>query len=87
MSKYGIRIAGAPNTLVVWIPSEPHGTSLQNFSPDDRYTDFFQRGLAFVTSARLPGIWAKYQKSQLSHAQAAEALHNPDGSGDEKFTQ
>ncbi|KAF8809194.1 hypothetical protein BYT27DRAFT_7284279 [Phlegmacium glaucopus] len=84
MSRYGIRIASAPNTLIAWIPSEPHGTSLQNFSPGDSDPDFFQRGLAFVTSSRLPSIWAKYQKARLSHAEALEVLENP-GSSDEKF--
>ncbi|KAF8812734.1 hypothetical protein BYT27DRAFT_7071704, partial [Phlegmacium glaucopus] len=33
MSRYGIHIASAPNKLIAWIPSEPHGTSLQDFSP------------------------------------------------------
>ncbi|KAF8235705.1 hypothetical protein L208DRAFT_1255318, partial [Tricholoma matsutake] len=84
MSKYRIHIAGAPNALVGCIPSEPHGTSLQNLSPDDADTGFFQRGMAFVTSSRLPGIWKKYQKAQLSHAQALEVLQNSH-SGDENF--
>ena len=82
MSKYGIRIAGAPNSLVVWIPSEPHDTSLQNFSPTDKDPGFFQRGLAFVTSARLPKIWAKYQAAQINRAAALEALQDAD---DEQF--
>jgi hypothetical protein len=86
MSKYGIRIAAAPNTLVVWTPSDPHGTSLQNFAPGDQGVHFFQRGLAFVTSACLPSIWATYQRAQLSRAQAVAALHNEgSGSEDEKF--
>ncbi|KAF8233007.1 hypothetical protein L208DRAFT_1269135, partial [Tricholoma matsutake] len=49
ISKYGIQIHRAPNTLVVWISSEPHGTSLQDFSPQDEEPDFSQRGIAFVT--------------------------------------
>jgi len=88
MSKYRIRIAGASNTLVAWKPSEPHGTSLQDFSPEDEDPSFFQRGLAFVTSARLPAIWAKYQAAELSHAEALEDLQNPKaGASDEKFEQ
>ena len=85
MSKYGIRIAGAPDSLVAWIPTEPHGTSLQNFSPADAVPDFSQKGLAFVTSARLPKIWARYQNAEFSHAAALKALREDVGSGDEKF--
>jgi hypothetical protein len=33
MAKYGICIHAAANMLVIWIPGEDHGTSLQNFPP------------------------------------------------------
>ena len=85
MSKYGIRIAGARDSLVAWVPSEPHGTSLQNFSPEVPVPDFYQRGLAFVTSPRLPKIWEKYRNAELSRTEALKALQEDAGSGDEKF--
>jgi hypothetical protein len=89
MAKYGIRIHAAANTLVIWIPGEDHGTSLQNFSPpvkgSDPDPDFFQRGLAFVTSGRLVGVWKKYQKSQLSQQAAAKALYGKGAPSDEIF--
>jgi hypothetical protein len=70
MAKYGIRVRAAANTLVGWIPGEDHGTSLQNFSPPVKGRNFdpnfSQQGLAFVTSARLPGVWERYREAQLS---------------------
>ncbi|KJA24740.1 hypothetical protein HYPSUDRAFT_102519, partial [Hypholoma sublateritium FD-334 SS-4] len=30
---YGVRVQLAPNTLIVWRPSEPHVTSLPNIEP------------------------------------------------------
>jgi hypothetical protein len=91
MAKYGIRIRAAANTLVVWKPRDDHGTSLQNFSPpavkggNNPDPNFFQRGLAFVTSARLPGVWRRYQKAQLSQEGAAEALYGEGSPSDEIF--
>jgi hypothetical protein len=77
MAKYGIHIRVAANTLVVWIPGKDHGISLQNFPPQDKGSDpnpnFFQRGLTFVTSGSLAGVWEKYQKAQLSQQAASEA--------------
>lgn len=85
IAKYGIRIRGAPNTLVVWIPSEPHGTSLQDFSPLDKDPTFSQRGLAFVTSPRLKSVWEKYKKKLMDRAKALESLYGECAEGDELF--
>jgi hypothetical protein len=85
ISKYGIRIQAAPNTLVVWSPSEYHGTSLQDFSPLDEDPAFSQRGLAFVTSPRLKGVWEKYKKNLVDQVEALEALYGPNAECDELF--
>ena len=85
ISKYGIRIRGAPNTLVVWIPSELHGTSLQDFSPLDKDPAFSQRGLAFVTSSQLKSVWEKYKKKLMDQAEALKALYGECAEGDELF--
>jgi hypothetical protein len=66
-------VQGAANTLVAWIPSEPHGTSLQDVDPSDSNPAFCQRGLAFVTSNRLPSVWQKYIQGQITHANATQA--------------
>jgi hypothetical protein len=49
-AKHGVRVAGAPNTLVAWKQRQYHGTSLQDIDPEDPSPAFSQRGLAIVTS-------------------------------------
>ncbi|GLB37799.1 hypothetical protein LshimejAT787_0408500 [Lyophyllum shimeji] len=78
LAKYGIRVQGAPNTVVVWLPGEAHGTSLQDIHPDDCNPPFCQRGLAFVTSNRLVGVWEKYLAGQVSMKDVEEALLEDD---------
>ena len=85
ISKYGIRICGAPNTLVVWIPSKPHGTSLQDFSPQDAEPDFSQRGIAFVTPSWLKSVWEQYELKLVDQAGAMEALYGREAKGSEIF--
>ena len=45
LARYGVRIQQAPNTLIVWIPSNAHGTSLPDVHPDEVAPTFYQRGL------------------------------------------
>jgi hypothetical protein len=85
ISKYGIRIQAASNTLVVWSPSEYHGTSLQDFSPLDEDPAFSQRGLAFLTSPWLKGVWEKYKKNLVDQVEALEALYGPNAKCDKLF--
>jgi hypothetical protein len=65
VSKYGIRVHSAPNTLVIWQPRMPHGTSLQNLSPDDPTPAFSQTGMSIVTSNRIHAAWTKYVAAGL----------------------
>ena len=62
MAKYGIRVAGATNTLVAWKPKDFHGTSLQKVDPADEVSTFWQTGLAIVTSPRIIKVWQDYQR-------------------------
>lgn len=84
LARYGIRIQAAANTLIVWIPEEEHGTSVPDLDPYDANPAFCQRGLAFVTSNRLPGIWRKYLSGLLDHARA-EAEIDGDGEDSEDY--
>ena len=84
MSHYGICIRAAANMLVAWIPREPHGTSLQNFSPYEE-ASFYQHGLSFVTSPRLNGVWECYQQKELTQVQATDELWSEDAPGDKLF--
>jgi hypothetical protein len=66
VSQYGIRVQGAPNTLVIWKPGHKHGTSLQKLSPTDRAPRFTQTGMSIVTSGRIRKIWEKYQATGVA---------------------
>ncbi|TFK72410.1 hypothetical protein BDN72DRAFT_749459, partial [Pluteus cervinus] len=74
MSKYGIRIAGAANSLIFWNPQEPHGTGLQDYDPGDGNPGFFQAGLCAFVPNRLPKVWKQYRDNELTHAQAMQEL-------------
>jgi hypothetical protein len=81
LASHGVRIQAASNSLIVWRPRLIHGTSLTYQNPDlskPSTTDFFQQGLAFVTSRRLPGAWEKYQAKKLSQEDAEALLDHHD---------
>jgi len=50
MGSYQIHIQAAPNTLIIWVPADIHGTSLQNLDPNDENLAFIQTGITIVTS-------------------------------------
>ncbi|RDB18282.1 hypothetical protein Hypma_000646 [Hypsizygus marmoreus] len=81
-AKYGIRVQAAPNTVIVWIPTDAHGTCLPNYHPNDNEPPLLQRGLAFVTSNRLPSVWQAYVDGHISHARA---LHEITQRSDERY--
>lgn len=78
LAKYGVRIRGASNTLVVWCPGELHGTSLQDREPGDDGCDFEQSGMAIIAIARLTQVWKEYQAKMLTAEQAGEVLSKED---------
>jgi len=67
------------------MPRDVHGTSLQDFSPNHEHPEFYQRGLAFVTSNRLLGAWRRYQEALITKKQAWKEVFGDGGSSDEKF--
>lgn len=77
LSKYGIRIHQAANTLIIWCPEEAHGTSLPSFHPKESDPSFCQRSIAFVTSNRLESAWRQLQSGALTRQEASKlALEN-----------
>ncbi|KAG6835879.1 hypothetical protein H0H93_013719 [Arthromyces matolae] len=60
LARYGVRVQMDADTMVAWRPDDLHGTSLPKAEPDDKDPIFKQRGMAFVTSPRLPGVWKDY---------------------------
>ncbi|KAJ3554188.1 hypothetical protein NP233_g12477 [Leucocoprinus birnbaumii] len=74
IASHGIRIQAAANTMIIWKPELWHGTSLSLQDPKSLITGYRQRGLAFVTSSRLPKAWARYSTGQLTKEAAEEWL-------------
>lgn len=67
ITEYGIRVRAAANTLIAWQPKDWHGTSLPLMNPVDSSKEYHQRGLAFVTSSRLPRaikLWREGKKRE-----------------------
>lgn len=71
-SHYGIRIQAASNTLVIWKPTKPHGTSLQNLDPRDPSPQSWQSGMSIVTSNRIEKIWNCYWDGMLEASDSEE---------------
>ena len=71
---YKMRIQAAPNTLVVWLPTDIHGTSLQDLDPKEENPQFLQTGLAIVTPNRLPLVWGKFCKGELKYQEMVRRL-------------
>ena len=85
LARFGVRIRQAPNTLIVWLPNEAHGTSLPDAHPDDPNPPFVQRGLAFVTSVRIAGAWKEYQSNQKTAEQAQKMAEVVDDDKYERY--
>ncbi len=81
IAQYGVRIQAAANTIIAWQPRDWHGTSLHALCGTDDRSDptYHQRGLAFVTSARLKSVWLKYKGNQYSRSQAINELYPENG--------
>ncbi|TFK60762.1 hypothetical protein BDN72DRAFT_778991, partial [Pluteus cervinus] len=78
ISQYGIRVEQAPNTVVVWMPKQPHGTSLQHLDPFDKEPPFLQTGLAFVTSPRILKVWDDFEHKRITKEEALNLLDEKD---------
>jgi hypothetical protein len=77
LAKYGIRVRSAPNTLVVWMPEEDHGTGLPNITPHEVQTGFYQAGMSIVTSAHISSSWKKYVEQNKDASVLADGDYYP----------
>jgi len=85
-SKYGIRVMGHSDSLIAWVPSHFHGTSLQDYSPSSgMVSEFYQDGLVIITPNRIPGLWKKYamQQATLEEVREGVLLDSEDDEEDE----
>ncbi|EDR02770.1 uncharacterized protein LACBIDRAFT_332047 [Laccaria bicolor S238N-H82] len=85
IGSYKMRIQAAPNTLVVWIPSDVHGTSLQDLNPRNLNPEFLQTGIAIVTPNQLPSVWNVFCDSEMKYEEMLSNVIRDlgDGHGDE----
>lgn len=77
LSDFGLLIEASQNSLVVWKPSEYHGTTLTNINPMD--TDppgFNQSGCSIALSKRLAKSWEIYLQRVLTEEEVANAFEN-----------
>ncbi|KAH6890911.1 hypothetical protein BKA70DRAFT_1120080, partial [Coprinopsis sp. MPI-PUGE-AT-0042] len=89
---YGVCIRMAEDTSIAWKPSDFHTTSLGSYDPEiafERHEDdetMNQQGMAFVTSNKLPTVYAAYAaKQQLTGVQRVEgALAELNALGEEE---
>ncbi|KAL0065369.1 hypothetical protein AAF712_007574 [Marasmius tenuissimus] len=67
------RVQAARNTLVVHIPEEEHGTSLQDVDPEDpEPEEVNQAGMSIFTSNLLPGVFRKFVEGLITCSEAEE---------------
>ncbi|KAF8351718.1 hypothetical protein F5887DRAFT_874065 [Amanita rubescens] len=78
IARYGIRVANATNTLIAFMPTHFHGTSLPLCDPTDDNPSYVQRGLSLVTPIRLPKTWADYQAGLINKTTAIALLYTDD---------
>ena len=69
IASHGVKIMNTADTMIAWPPWLWHGTSLPDFHPSERYPDYQQLGMAFVTPPRLATVFEK-------HAEAFKAARN-----------
>lgn len=74
IAEYGIRIRQAPNTVIIWIPGDYHGTSLPDASPEDLLDEVVQAGFCFVTSNRLVSQWRKFHEGIVEERDLAKII-------------
>lgn len=74
IADYGIRIRQAANSLVVWKPTDFHGTTLSVKSPYDTNSASRQTVMSIATPVQLVELWEKYQEEQITAEEIEEIL-------------
>ena len=81
-------IRSAPGTLVVFIPSNWHGTTLLNMEPRDAEKIMIQAGISIVTSSRISKIFQQFKEGILTQKEALkeakEAVEKNEGGHEEE---
>ena len=87
-STLGVFIRSAPGTLVVFVPSDWHGTTLLNMEPRDAEKIIIQAGISIVTSSRINKIFRDFKEGILTDKEALkevkEAVEKNEGGHEEE---
>ncbi|KAH0602468.1 uncharacterized protein H6S33_008807 [Morchella sextelata] len=82
IADYGIRIKQSANSVVVWKPTDFHGTTLSVKGPTNE-SDSHQIGMSIVTPVQLIKLWEKYQQDQITADNIEAILVESDESEEE----
>lgn len=74
IATYKMRIQAAANMLVVWLPTDVHGMSLQDLDPMEKNPQFLQTGVAIVTPSRLPSVWKKFCEGEIKYQEMVQMM-------------
>lgn len=72
MASHAVKVEAATDTVIVWIPSLWHGTSLQHQDPKD--PEIFQAGLSIVTPPGVARLWAEVLDKKISLEEARKRV-------------
>ncbi|RPB06630.1 hypothetical protein P167DRAFT_580264 [Morchella conica CCBAS932] len=82
IADYGIRIKQSAYSVVIWKPTDFHGTTLSVKGPTDESVSH-QIGMSIVTPVRLVKLWEKYQQEQITADNVEAILVESDDSEEE----
>jgi hypothetical protein len=70
----GVYVQAAAGTLVVFPPSDWHGTTLLNMELRDAQTIMVQAGILIVTSSRISKMFKKFKEGKLTGEKALKEV-------------
>lgn len=74
ISDYGIKVCAAKDTVIVWIPTDWHGTGLAHCDPEAADPGFHQSGLAIITPYSLTNLWKRVKNREITVEDAEKEL-------------
>ena len=74
IGSYCMHIQAASNTLVVWISTDVHGTSLQDLNQKDVDPEFLQTGITIITLNHLLSVWTNFCNSEMKYQEMVSSI-------------
>jgi hypothetical protein len=70
----GVYVRSAPGTLVVFLSTDWHGTTLLNIEPRDAEKIMIQAGISIVTSSRINTIFQQFKEGLLTEKEVLKEV-------------